>query len=106
MSDPNEPYPIEPTPGEAPAPPAAARPSDAEEDAAPSTPAPSGRPKPRLLADRLLDDFEEDADFTADPELDKALGRKPDPVIPPEAGPQAPEFVVAGLGSPKVWAAF
>ena len=85
MSDPKDPYPLEPGSGDAPAP----TPSDLD-DTAVGVPAPvppdSGKPKPRLLADRLLDDFEEDADFTADPELDKALGKKPVSIIPAEAG--------------------
>lgn len=99
MSDAHEPYPVEPTPESVPTPASPPAPL-----AAPS-PAPEGGPKPRIEAPKLLDDFEEDADFTADPEVDMAVGRAPKRAMAaaPEA-PAVPEFVKPGFGEPKHWA--
>lgn len=42
--------------------------------ARPASPVP-GEPRPKIDKPGLLDDFDEDADFTLDPEVDKALGK-------------------------------
>jgi hypothetical protein len=96
MSDAPEPYPVEPEP---PAEGGAARP------AGPPTPAP-GAPKPKISAPKLLDDFEEDADFTEDPEVDLAVGRVPKRAVAAAAPeePLAPEFVKPGPLGAKHWA--
>jgi hypothetical protein len=77
----------------------------------PQRPAPGSPPepgKPRIEAPGLLEGFEEDADFTADPELDRATGKIPPARLaghPAAAPPETPDFVTAGVGKPLYWAA-
>jgi hypothetical protein len=102
MSDAKDPYPIEPEGGAAPPPGGSASP--------PAGSPADDKPKPKIAAPGLLDDFEEDADFTEDPELDLAVGRKPKVMTgapaagATAAGEPAPEFVKPGWGEPKHWA--
>jgi hypothetical protein len=88
MSQTPEPYPIEPHPG---------------------GPAPDGS-KAKIDSPGLLQGFEEDADFTKDPELDRVIVGAPRPpaapaIIPP-IDPAKPEFVRALWDwEPKLWGA-
>lgn len=82
----------------------------------PFSPSPSGASAPRpatgkLDAPPLIEGFEEDVDFTHDPEVEAALKGKPVGaskvrVVGDEGTSQAPrpDFVRPGLGGPKVWA--
>lgn len=72
----------------------------APEPATPIAPAP---PKPEIKAPGLTEGFDEDADFETDPEVERALGKRPveaarGAVAPVEEDP----FVRPGLGEPKV----
>jgi len=67
----------------------------------PSKPAP---PQGRIEAPALLADFEEDADFDKDPELDRIVMGKPVKEPEPEKKTPVEDFVQPGLGPPKVWA--
>src|SRR5262245_17275487 len=94
MSDAKDPYPIEPPSG-----------PDDLPTGRPVPPPASAGPKPKIEAPGLLDDFEEDADFSADPELDLAVGRKPTVVTSVGApAPEVPPFVKPGLGEARHWA--
>ena len=78
----------------------------------PSPPAPPlpgaapGASKPKLEAPRLLDEFEPDADFNTDPELERVVAGKSAapvaPVAPAEAAVPRPEFIPATAGEPKI----
>lgn len=87
-------------------------PGTAGDAGAPQTPPPgaAGAPDPgkaRIEAPALLEGFEEDADFTADPELDRATGKIPpaklagEPVTP---AVERPDLVAKGWGQPMYWA--
>lgn len=100
-------------PGESGRPPAPAPEPYAVEPLSPHAgSAPAARPATgRLDAPPLIEGFEEDADFTHDPEVEAALKGRPVGaskvrVVVPESPPEGPrpEFVRAGLGGPKVWA--
>ncbi len=99
MSDPKEPYPIAPdTPGT----PSSATPAGAEPRAK------AADLKAKLNVSGLLDDFEEDADFDKDPELEaKVTGKPRSSLVAPEApaAPPAPEFIKDGRLQPKHWGA-
>jgi hypothetical protein len=61
-------------------------------------------PKGRIDAPQLLEGFEEDADFTKDPEVERVIMGKPVEEKDKEvAKPPAEEFVKPGVGGPKVW---
>lgn len=61
-------------------------------------------PKGRIDAPQLLSGFEEDADFTKDPEVDRVIMGKPvEEKGIPEAKPPLEEFVKPGIGGIKVW---
>lgn len=64
----------------------------------PVAPATTGSPRPTKVGDAgLLDDFDEDADFDRDPELEKAKrGPTPPAAAPPESA--LPDFVKPGWG--------
>jgi hypothetical protein len=106
MTDPKDPYPIEPqadqpSGGPPPSPPPA---SPAGEPAIPV----AQERKAKLEAEPLLADFSEDADFDRDPELERAIlggaaGRAADK-LGTEPGPERPEFVKEGFGEPQYWA--
>jgi len=98
MGDPKDPtpYPVEPEPeGE----PAADRSSRADE----------GARKPRIDEPGLLDEFDEDADFSSDPELEAAIaaGARPPAAKAPEAPraelPAGPPMVKEGGVADRVW---
>src|SRR5262245_40983432 len=103
MSDPKEPYPIAPPSPEMPAPP----PSSATRASAEPR-AKSADLKAKLNLSGLLENFEEDADFDKDPELDaKILGKPrsaPGAAAPTPEAPPKPEFVQPGFGQAKHWA--
>lgn len=64
----------------------------------------SGEPKGKIEAPKLLDGFEEDADFDKDPELERVItgkDKKPKTVEPVAVAME--DFVKPGLGGPKVW---
>jgi hypothetical protein len=88
-SNPNDPYPLDPQP----------------QAAAPA----SGKGK--IERPGLIEGFEEDADFTRDPELERAVVARPypptppPPSAPPEGAPTGPEFVTAAWPwEPTFWA--
>ena len=108
MSDPNDPYPIAPTPDEpaggAPStpptpPPSSATPADAEPRAK------SADLKAKLNLSGLLENFEEDADFDKDPELEAKILGRPRPSASGSPGTEStgprPEFVQPGFGQAK-----
>lgn len=103
MSDKHEPYEVEPEH-------AAPRPAPGDSGRPPGAPAPPPQPSGKLDAPPLTEGFEEDADFTKDPEVEAALKGAPvrDPRVAARDGEPAPEptaaFVKPGLGGPKVWA--
>lgn len=93
MSDPHDPYPVEPS-SDTPRPPAS-----------PPPPPEPAKPQPRIDAPRLLDEFDDDVDLTADPEVDLAVGRPPTRTVAAAPVEDArPEFVQPGLGEPRHWA--
>jgi hypothetical protein len=97
MSEGKEPYSIDPDPADgAPAPLPPVRPLA-------DVPAPV-QPKGKIEAPKLLDGFEEDADFDKDPELDRVVLGKPVTLAEPPAKPALEDFVLPGLGNAKVWA--
>ncbi len=68
-------------------------------------PQPGAAPRAKLDKPALLEDFEEDADFTKDPEVEAVLKGKPVAVASPAAAPEDLEsiFVKPGLGDERVW---
>lgn len=71
------------------------------QEAAPRS-APSGKAK--IDAEPLLEGFEEDADFTHDPEVERAVaGSRPPPAVPVRVTAELPEFVKGGLGDARIW---
>ena len=100
MPDEKDAYSIEPEPGPGAAPPP------------PPAPPPTREPgKARIEAPALLQDFEEGADFTRDPEVDRAVGL-PVGTIPAaklageagEAKAEKEDLVTKGFGQPTWWA--
>ncbi len=64
----------------------------------------AGKPgKGKIDAPKLLDGFEEDADFDKDPEVDRAILGKDKRSQPIQPGAEKESFVQPGLGGPKVW---
>lgn len=63
-------------------------------------------PKAQLAKPSVLEGFEEDADFSKDPEVEAALKGKPlGPKAIPDAPPDTrPVFVRPGFGNQRVWA--
>ncbi|MBX3375580.1 MAG: hypothetical protein KF678_01090 [Phycisphaeraceae bacterium] len=97
MSDEKKPYEVEADAGGAQQPMKAERASQGAESAKGVD-----SPKGRIDAPQLLEGFEEDADFTKDPEVERVIMGKP--VDDKEAAkPPAEEFVKPGVGGPKVW---
>jgi hypothetical protein len=75
----------------------------------PPPPGPPGAEpgKAKIEAPALLEGFEEDADFTADPEVDRAVGLKkdiPPARLAPEPRAEKPDLVGKGWGQPLWWA--
>ncbi len=111
MAEPREIYDIEPDEPRDPA--SEAPPANKGEGSTHSsgTPAPKADKlaKARIDAPRLLDDIDDDADLTHDPEVEAAL--RPSMAarlgkalsLEPAAGDMRPVFVKEGLGSAKVW---
>lgn len=85
-------------------------PYELEPGADPLRPAP--RPPPpapgasgaKITADPLLSSFPPDADFTTDPELERAVAGPPKAGEPVRVAVELPEIVKPGLGGAKVWA--
>ncbi len=90
----DKPYELEPEPAQpAPTPPA-------PQPAAPAA-------KAKLEAAPLLQDFEEDADFDKDPEVEAVItGKKPGAAgdEPVKLAPELPEFIKPALGDARTWA--
>lgn len=60
--------------------------------------------KGKIDAPKLLDGFEEDADFDKDPELDRIItGKDKNPKTAQPSSTQTEDFVKPGLGNAKVW---
>lgn len=81
-------------------------PADDESEKVPPASADEGEsPKAELDEPGLLDDFDEDADFTRDPAVEAALGKPEVHVVGdgPVDRDALPEFVVPGLGPAKLW---
>lgn len=91
-----------PDPAAEPPPPAPAEP--ATYDVAPVDPSPTSLPKGRIVEraskvgdSGLLDDFDEDADFSTDPEVERATGTGPKAApAPAEVAPAGPTFIAPG----------
>lgn len=74
-----------------------------ELDPTPAAPPAPDPPKPSLGKEGLLEDFDEDADFDRDPEVEQALkGRPREKAQPEEEQPARPIFVTEGRGEPEV----
>jgi hypothetical protein len=95
MSDPKEPYPIAPDGAET-----------SPNPAPPPDKAKAADLKAKLNLSGLLEDFEEDADFDKDPELQaRILGKTPGTITAPvAAAPPLQDFVGPGAGQPRHWA--
>ncbi|MCC6676848.1 MAG: hypothetical protein IT436_06870 [Phycisphaerales bacterium] len=68
----------------------------------PAPPPPPPAPKPTISAPGLTEGFDEDADFETDPEVERALGKRPDAARGAEAPPAVEPFIRVGLGDPQV----
>ncbi len=72
-----------------------------------SSPPPQASAAPRVKLDKpaLLEGFEDDADFTKDPEVEAVLKGKPVGAAAPAVTPEDPGsiFVIPGLGDERVW---
>lgn len=83
--------------------PASERPAPAPPQTKPETPP---DPKARIDKPGLISDFDEDADFDRDPELQKVLqGAKPAPAATPTTTVPLVDFVKPGFGEAIHWAA-
>jgi hypothetical protein len=74
----------------------------------PESPSPGKPPKTaggggkgKIEAESVLAGFEEDADFTADPEVERVAAGKPEQPVRVVADP--PELIKPGLGGARVW---
>lgn len=77
-------------------------PYELEPDASEASAAQKGKAK--IDAEPLLEGFEEDADFTHDPEVERAVaGPRPPAAEAVRVAPQLPEFVKGGLGDARIW---
>ncbi len=66
---------------------------------------PARGPDPRLGRPGLTDDFDEDADFERDPEVERALGKSaPESVVTSPPKPEMEPFIDASGPAPKVMA--
>lgn len=68
----------------------------------PVTPATPPTPKPAITAPGLTEGFDEDADFESDPEVERALGKRPETPRGAESAPPEEAFIQPGLGEPQV----
>lgn len=98
MSDPARPDDRPPQPASPPAPEPAAYDLIAED------PKPAGTPAPALKVPSLLKDFDEDADFERDPDVERAKSGKPTRSTPTLLAPGEEPIVKPGLGDEKVMA--
>lgn len=97
-----------PEPVNTPAPPVAPSPQPPRGKSGADAATPGSTPVPEKagLMGRLggmLEDFDEDADFEHDPEVEAATGRKPPSAAGVPVAPERPAFVRPGSGSPSVW---
>jgi hypothetical protein len=110
MSGPHEPYEVEGGSQDKPAPPGGPHPAPESPDKPrlfniPLPPPATELGKGKIEAPKLLEGFEEDADFDKDPELERVITGKTGKDDKKEGEPEAPkeDFVKPGLGNAKVW---
>src|SRR5262245_15306402 len=111
MSGPHEPYEVEGGSQDKPAPPAGAQPAPESPDKPRlfniPLPPPATEPgKGKIEAPKLLEGFEEDADFDKDPELERAITGKTGKDEKKEGEADAPtkeDLIKPGLGNSNVW---
>lgn len=86
--------------------PAGGEPDKPTFELAPELPAPPppAIPKPAIAAPGLTEGFDEDADFESDPEVERALGKRPPAETPrgAESAPPVDPFIRPGLGEAKI----